>query len=82
MIEDHPGDTLIKVRTGSVLVRDFVLDRDVILNKGETYVARVVYVNRQRGNPRFGQRYTIRVRNGRSVHVYQGDQRVVLTQPG
>jgi hypothetical protein len=82
LIEDQPGDTLVKVRTGSVLVRDFVLDRDVILNKGETYVARVVYVNRRRGNPRFGQTYTIRVRNGLIVHVYQGDERVVLTQAG
>jgi hypothetical protein len=82
LIEDNPGDTVIKVRTGSVLVRDFVLDRDVVLNKGETYVARVVYTNRQRGNPRFGQRYTMRVRNGRIVHVYQSDERIVLTQPG
>jgi hypothetical protein len=82
MIEDHPGDTLVKVRTGSVLVRDFFLDRDVILNKGESYVARVVYVNRRRGNPRFGQEYTLRVRGGRVMHVYRSAGRIVLTRAG
>jgi hypothetical protein len=79
LVEDHPGDTLVKLRRGSALVRDFVLDRDVIVNEGETYVARVVYINRQRDNPRFGQRYTIRVSRGRIVHVYERRQRVVLT---
>jgi hypothetical protein len=82
LVEDHPGDTVVKMRRGTGLVRDFYLDRDVVLNEGESYVARVVYVNRRRGNPRFGQRYTLRVRNGRVVHVYESDQRVVLTRPG
>ena len=81
LVEDHPGDTLVKLRRGTGLVRDFYLDRDVIVNQGESYIARVVYVNRQRGNPRFGQTYTLRVRGGRIVHVY-GSQHVVLTQPG
>jgi hypothetical protein len=81
LVEDHPGDTLVKVRRGSALVRDFFLDRDVIVNEGESYVARVIYINRERGNPRFGQRYTIRVRRGRVVHVYE-KQRVVLTRGG
>jgi hypothetical protein len=78
MIEDHPGDTLVRVRRGSVLVRDFVNDRDVVLNEGESYVARVIYVNRRPGNPRFGQRYTLRLRQGRVVHVYLTRERVVV----
>jgi hypothetical protein len=82
MVEDHPGDTVVKMRRGTGLVRDFVVDRDVVLNTGQTYVARVVFVNRIRGNPRFGQRYTLRLRGGRIVHVYENDQRVVLTRPG
>jgi hypothetical protein len=77
LVEDRAGDTLIKVRRGSTLVRDFIRDRDVVLEEGETYVARVVYTNRQRGNARFGQQYTIRVRGGRVVHVYE-TQRVTV----
>jgi hypothetical protein len=70
LVEDHPGDTLVTLRRGSGLVRDFVRDRDVIVNEGESYVARVVYTNRQRGNPRFGHEYILVVRDGRVVHVY------------
>jgi hypothetical protein len=77
LVEDHPGDTLVHVRTGSALARDFVRDRDVVVGEGESYVARVVYVNRVRGNPRFGQRYILVVRHGRIVHVY-GTRRIVV----
>jgi hypothetical protein len=71
LVEDHLGDTLVRLRTGSTLVRDFVRDRDVIVNAGESYVARVVYTNRRHGNPRFGQHYILVVRGGRVVHVYR-----------
>ena len=77
LVEDQPGATVVKVRRGSASVRDFVNDRDVVVNEGETYVARVVYINRERGNPRFGRQYTLVVRNGRVVHRYR-KQRVVV----
>jgi hypothetical protein len=77
LVEDHPGDTLVHVRRGSALVRDFVRDRDVIVNEGDSYVARVVYTNHERGNPRFGRQYILVVRDGRVVHVYPR-RRVVL----
>jgi hypothetical protein len=77
LVEDHLGDTLVRVRKGSALVRDFVRDRDVVLNAGQSYVARVVYTNRRRGNPRFGLQYLLAVRGGRIVHVYR-THRIVL----
>jgi hypothetical protein len=77
LVEDHPGDTLVFARRDSLLVRDFIRDRDVVLNEGQRYVARAVFTNRQRGNPRFGQRYTLRFRDGRLVHVYE-KQRVIV----
>jgi hypothetical protein len=76
-VEDHVGDTLVRVRRGSTLVRDFVRDRDVIVDAGQSYVARVVLTNRQRGNPRFGQQYTLAVVGGRIVHRYSTQQIVV-----
>lgn len=79
LVEDHVGDTLVKVRTGSALVRDFVRDRDVVVNAGHSYVARVVYTNHQRGNPRFGRQYILAVRDGKVVHVYR-TRRIVLNQ--
>ena len=54
-----------------------VRDRDVVVNEGDTYITRVVYTNRRRGNPRFGQQYTLTVRGGRIVHVYR-ISRIVL----
>jgi hypothetical protein len=77
LVEDHVGDTLVRVRRGSTLVRDFVRDRDVIVDAGQSYVARVVLTNRQRGNPRFGQQYTLAVVGGRIVHRY-GTQQIVV----
>jgi hypothetical protein len=77
LVADHLGDTLIRVRKGSALVRDFVRDRDVVVNAGQAYVARVVYTNRRRGNPRFGRQYILAVRDGRVVHVYR-TSRIVL----
>ena len=77
LVEDGPGHTLIRVRRGSTLVRDFIHDLDVTLNEGDTYITRVVYTNRQRGNPRFGQQYTLAIRNGRIIHVYR-TERIVL----
>jgi hypothetical protein len=77
LVEDQPGATLVKVRRGTTLVRDFVRDRDIIVNAGESYVARVVYTNRERSNPRFGQQYTLAVRDGRIVHVYR-TRRIML----
>jgi hypothetical protein len=77
LVEDHVGDTLVRVRRGSALVRDFVRDRDVIVDAGQSYVARVVFTNRERGNPRFGRQYTLAVVRGRVVHRYATQQVVV-----
>lgn len=77
LVEDHVGDTVVRVRDGSALVRDFIRDRDVVLNAGQSYTARVIYTNRRRGNPRFGQQFFLGVRNGKVVHIYR-TRRIVL----
>lgn len=40
LTEDHCDGTLIRVRSGSVTVRDFVKRRNIVLTRGESYFAR------------------------------------------
>nr|MDP8943187.1 hypothetical protein [Actinomycetota bacterium] len=40
LVEDFSNGTLSRVTEGSVLVRDFVRDADVLLGPGQSYFAR------------------------------------------
>jgi hypothetical protein len=40
LTEDRCDGTLTRVRTGRVVVRDFALDRKVVLEPGDSYFAR------------------------------------------
>jgi hypothetical protein len=77
LVEDHLGDTRVRVRRGAVLVRDFVRDRDVIVGAGRSYTARVVFTNHEPANPRFGQQYTLIVVGGKVIHRYRTSRIVV-----
>jgi len=82
LVEDRVDGSLVRVRRGSVLVSDYVLRRDKIVNAGESYFAKALYVNKQKGNPRFQRRYSLFVRrDGRIVHVYAKSKigKIVLT---
>jgi hypothetical protein len=78
LVEDQAGGTLVSVRSGSVLVNDRVLGRDVVLNAGQSYFARALFTNKQAKNPRFQRQYSLlTTRDGRLVHVYQRQKVVV-----
>jgi len=79
LVEDRTSGTLVRVLRGSVVVTDHVLKRAFIVNAGESYFARALFVNKQQTNPRYQRHYSIlTTRGGRIVHVYE-TRRVVLS---